>query len=105
MTLDTNLSVKPYFDDFTVTKNFYRVLYRPSVAVQAREMNQMQSILQDQIEKFGSSIYKDGSIVDGCAFTFDNKYNYVKIRDNYANNSAISSLGIFNGNIHPFSKL
>ena len=99
MTLDTNLSVKPYFDDFTVTKNFYRVLYRPSVAVQAREMNQMQSILQDQIEKFGSSIYKDGSIVDGCAFTFDNKYNYVKIRDNYANNSAISSLGIFNGNI------
>lgn len=97
MALDTQLSRKPYFDDYDVTKNFYRVLYRPSVAVQARELNQMQSILQDQIDKFGRHIFKEGSVIEGCGFTFDNSYNYVKIEDNYANNSAISNIEDFLG--------
>jgi len=99
MALDTNLSKKPYFDDYDVTKNFYRVLYRPAAAVQARELNQMQTILQDQIDKFGRHIFKEGSVVEGCAFTFDNSYNYVKIKDNYANNSAISNINDLVGKI------
>jgi hypothetical protein len=99
MALDTDLSRKPYFDDYDVTKNFYRVLYRPAAAVQARELNQMQTILQDQIDKFGRHIFKEGSVVEGCGFTFDNAYNYVKIKDNYANNSAISNINDFVGKI------
>ena len=99
MALDTDLSRKPYFDDYDVTKNFYRVLYRPAAAVQARELNQMQTILQDQIDKFGRHIFKEGSVVEGCGFTFDNSYNYAKIKDNYANNSAISNISDFIGRI------
>ena len=99
MALDTDLSRKPYFDDYDVTKNFYRVLYRPAAAVQARELNQMQTIMQDQIDKFGRYVFKEGSVVEGCAFTFDNAYNYVKIKDNYANNSAISNISDFVGKI------
>jgi len=95
MALDTDLSRKPYFDDYDVTKNFYRVLYRPAAAVQARELNQMQTIMQDQIDKFGRHIFKEGSVIEGCAFTFDSTYNYVKIKDNYANNSAISNINDF----------
>jgi Domain of unknown function (DUF4815) len=95
MALDTDLSRKPYFDDYDVTKNFYRVLYRPAAAVQARELNQMQTIMQDQIDKFGRHIFKEGSVIEGCAFTFDSAYNYVKIKDNYANNSAISNISDF----------
>lgn len=95
MTLDTDLSRKPYFDDFDQTKNFYRVLYKPAVAVQARELNQMQTILQDQIDKFGRFVFKDGSVVEGCAFSFENKYAYVKINDNFANNSAIPNVVSF----------
>lgn len=95
MALETDLSRKPYFDDYDQAKNFYRVLYRPAVAVQARELNQMQSILQDQIDKFGRHIFKDGSVVEGCAFTYDNKYSYVKIKDVFANNYAISTLADF----------
>ena len=95
MTLETDLSRSPYFDDYDQTKNFYRVLYRPAVAVQTRELNQMQTILQDQIDKFGRQIFKEGSVVEGCAFVFDNNYNYVKINDNYSNGTAISSLTDF----------
>ena len=97
MTLDTNISTKPYFDDFDQTKNYYQVLYRPSIAVQTRELNSMQSMLQDQINKFGRNIYKDGSVVEGCSFTFDNNYYYVKINDTYANNYAIPNIASFQG--------
>ena len=96
MTLKTDLSRSPYFDDYLVNKNFYRVLYRPGVAVQARELNQMQSILQDQISKFGRHVFKDGSVVEGCAFSFDPKYAYLKIQDNYANGTAFT-IADFNG--------
>lgn len=90
MALQTDLSRSPYFDDYGTNKNFYRILYRPGVPVQTRELNQMQTILQDQIDKFGRHVFKDGSVVEGCAFTFDSNYNYVKIRDNYANGSAFT---------------
>ena len=92
MAIETDLSRKPYFDDYDPEKNFYQVLYRPATSVQARELNQMQSIMQDQINKFGRHIFKEGSVVEGCSFTFDNDYDFVKIRDNYANNFAIDNI-------------
>lgn len=97
MTLQIDLSRKPYFDDFDDEKNFYRVLYRPSTAVQTRELNQTQSIFQDQLDKFGRSIYKDGSVVEGCSFTFDNNYFYVKIQDRFTNGSVIQSISDLSG--------
>ena len=53
MSQKTDLNVSPYYDDFDETDNFHRVLYRPSFAVQARELTTQQSILQNQIEKMG----------------------------------------------------
>ena len=58
MPIETNLNIAPYFDDFDETKNFHRVMFRPSVAVQARELTQLQTILQNQIERFGDNIFK-----------------------------------------------
>jgi hypothetical protein len=90
MALQTDLSRSPYYDDYSSGKNFYRVLYRPGTAVQTRELNQMQTILQDQIDKFGRHIFSEGSVVEGCSFTFDNSYDYVKISDTYANGFAFT---------------
>ena len=45
----TDLNVSPYYDDFDTTDNFHRVLFRPGFAVQARELTQLQSILQYQL--------------------------------------------------------
>lgn len=66
-----NFNVDPYFDDFDPTKSFHRILYKPGVAVQARELTQSQSILQDQISKFGLGIYSDGSMITGGNITVD----------------------------------
>jgi len=90
MALSTDLSRSPYYDDFNIDKNFYRVLYRPGTSVQTRELNQMQTILQDQIDKFGRHVFAEGSVVEGCSFTFDNSYEYVKIGDTFANGYAFT---------------
>jgi hypothetical protein len=84
MPINKDLNVDPYFDDFDLAKQYYRVLFKPSYAVQARELTQIQSILQNQIEQFGDNIFKEGSIIRGCNFTELNDLNYVKVRDKSA---------------------
>jgi hypothetical protein len=81
MSIQTDLSVSPYFDDYNETKDFYKILFRPGVSVQARELNQLQTILQKQIERFGDNIFKAGTIIDGCDIIFNNDFQYVKIKD------------------------
>ena len=79
--LDTNFNVDPYYDDFDETKNFHRILYRPGYAVQARELTQMQSMLQNQLDRFGEHIFREGSVVTGLEVNYDDEYNFVKVRD------------------------
>ena len=81
MGLNTNLNQSPYFDDFDETKNYHRVLFKPGVALQARELTQLQSILQNQIERFGDNILVEGTIIQGGNFIEESSLEYVKIRD------------------------
>jgi len=82
MAQKTNLNVNPYFDDFNSDKNFYKVLFNPAKPVQTRELNTIQSILQDQIENFGSHIFKEGSVVIPGGITYDSEYSAVKLNFN-----------------------
>lgn len=81
MSLTTDLSASPYYDDYDPTKNFSKILFKPGPAVQTRELNQLQTLLQAQIERFGDNVFKRGTIVDGCQFTFYDNYPYVKLND------------------------
>ncbi|MBV22781.1 MAG: hypothetical protein CMA53_01600, partial [Euryarchaeota archaeon] len=74
-----NLNASPYYDDFDSEKNFHKVLYKPGFPVQARELTQQQSILQNQVEKFGDNIFKDGSVVIPGGIAYDIQYNAVKL--------------------------
>jgi len=77
MALD--LSTSPYYDDYDENKQFHRLLFRPSRAVQARELTQMQTILQNQISRFGQNIFVDGSVVVPGGTSIDLQYEYVKL--------------------------
>ena len=68
-TLVTNFNVSPYYDDYDANDQYYKILYKPGYAVQARELTQMQSMLQSQIHRFGSHVFNEGSIVLPGAFT------------------------------------
>ena len=62
-----NLNTSPYFDNFDKAKKFSRILFKPGVAVQARELTQMQTILQDTIGNFAGYMFNDGARVKGCS--------------------------------------
>jgi hypothetical protein len=63
MAQKTNLNAAPYFDDFNAENNYHKILFRPGFAVQARELTQLQSALQHQIESHGSHIFREGALV------------------------------------------
>ena len=74
-----NFNVDPYYDDFDETKNFHRILFKPGRAVQARELTQAQSILQNQITKFADHVFKQNSPVTGGQITTNFNCYYVKL--------------------------
>jgi hypothetical protein len=85
MALNTNFNVDPYYDDFDDNKDFHRILYKPGYAVQSRELTQSQTILQDQIKKFGDHVFKSGSIVTGGQIFVQNTA-YLNLSSTYSGN-------------------
>jgi len=75
------------FDDFVESKNFHRILFRPGHAVQARELTQLQTLLQAQLDRFGQYNFKDGSrVVDGKV-TLNNEYEFLKLESSFTHST------------------
>lgn len=94
MAVDT--SVSPYFDDFDANKNYVRVLYKPGVAVQARELTQSQTILQNQIKSVGNFLFKDGAKVTGPKPIVNIDARTVKLKVNDAAGSPLNLSALLN---------
>jgi Domain of unknown function (DUF4815) len=89
MSQETNLNVSPYFDDFDVNKDYYKVLFKPGYPIQARELTTLQSILQNQVEQYGKHIFKEGSVVIPGQLKYENPFYAVEIESSF-NGSPIS---------------
>lgn len=74
-----NFNVDPYYDDFDPNKNFHRILFKPGFAVQARELTQSQTILQNQISQFASHIFQKNTPISGAKVTLNLNAYYVKV--------------------------
>ena len=83
MPQNTNLNVAPYFDDYDPSDDFYRVLFKPGFPVQARELTTLQSILQNQIEKFGKHFFKEGAKVIPGNTGYNRIFYGIQINNNY----------------------
>ena len=83
MSQQTNLNTSPYFDDFDANNDYYRVLFKPGYPVQARELTTLQSILQNQIEKFGQHFFKEGSKVIPGNTAYNALYYAVELNNTY----------------------
>ena len=79
----TNLNVSPYFDDFNAADNYHRVLFKPGYPVQARELTNLQSILQNQIERFGQHFFKEGAKVIPGNTAYTRNYYGVELTNTY----------------------
>lgn len=83
MPQQTNLNISPYYDDYDRDSNYYKVLFKPGFPVQARELSTLQSILQNQVEQFGSHMFKEGSVVIPGGVTYDGDYFAVRLDDTH----------------------
>ena len=83
MSQQTNLNVSPYFDDFDANNDYHKVLFKPGVPVQARELTTLQSILQNQIEKFGQHFFKEGAKVIPGNTGYSGLYYCVQLQNNF----------------------
>ena len=74
-----NLNTYPYYDDFDEDKNFAKILFVPGRSIQARELTQLQTILQEQIARHGRHMFKNGTMIIPGHIFYDNKTDFVKL--------------------------
>jgi hypothetical protein len=78
-TFNKNVFSSTYRDDYADSDNYYRVLFNAGKSLQARELTQLQTIIQGEISRFGYNIFKDGSAVNPGGPTLNSAYEFVKL--------------------------
>lgn len=68
-----------YKDDFRDSDGYHKILFNTGRALQARELTQIQTILQNQISRMGSNIFKEGAVVKPGGANVNPKFEYVKL--------------------------
>ena len=80
VTQNTFLSV--YKDDFRDSDHYHRILFNNGRALQARELTQMQTIIQSELSKLAGFVFKEGGIFNTSYGSLNSGYNainYVKV--------------------------
>jgi len=96
----TDLNITPYYDDYSEDKNFHKVLFRAGRPLQARELTQSQSILQNQVERLGSHFFKEGSIIQGAQTDVNMDYYFVKVNSANPNSNGDANVETYRTSSH-----
>ena len=83
----SKFNISPYYDDFDEAKKFLRVLFRPSYSVQARELTQLQTILNNQIGRMGDHLFENGDVVRGAGVS-ESRVEYVRLEESATVNAS-----------------
>ena len=78
-TFTENTLSSTYKDDFRDSDNYHRILFNTGVGLQARELTQLQTILQKQIERFGNNVFKEGAVVKPGGINVNPQYEFIKL--------------------------
>ena len=68
-----------YKDDFRDSDNYHRILFNSGRLLQARELTQIQTILQAEMARFGRNIFKEGAAVNPGGPTINSTYEFIKL--------------------------
>jgi len=84
-----NIFKTRYKDDYADSDGYHRILFNPRRALQARELTQMQTIIQREVERFGKNIFKEGASVSSSGMIINSNYEFVKIQGSFPNGTII----------------
>lgn len=82
-----------YKDDFVDSDNYHRILFNSGKALQAREVTQLQTIIQEEISRFGSNIFIEGGMVQGSGYTVNNSLEFIKLASNQLPSDVTTLIG------------
>lgn len=94
----SNFNVTPYYDDYDVNSGYLKILFKPGNSVQARELTQIQSILQQQIANVSDHFFKEGAMIIPGQSAIDTDISYLKI-ENQGNSVTYNSAADFVGRV------
>ena len=82
--MPVNTNIPPYYDDYAEDKDYLRVLFKPGYPVQARELTQSQTILQNQVKRIGDFLFTSGDKVTGAKPSLNLNARTIRLRDTTA---------------------
>ena len=88
-----------YRDFYDANDGYYRVLYNSGRALQTRELIEQQTIIQEEIARFGRNIFKEGALVNPGGATVDNKLEYIRLTTASVFDSTLVGQVLTNGTI------
>ena len=91
-TFTTTTFSSTYKDDFRDSDNYHRILFNAGKALQARELTQMQTIIQSEIGRLGSNLFKEGGVVQPAGASLD-QYEYIKLATGQLPNDTATIIG------------
>jgi hypothetical protein len=92
--MSLNFNIEPFYDDYSEGKKFYRILFRPGYAIQARELTQLQTILQQQIKRHGDHMFKNGAMIIPGQVSYDSNTAYAKLKATSASSATVKTFAI-----------
>ena len=83
-TITSSTFTTTYKDDFRDSSGYYRILFNSGVSLQARELTQLQTIIDKQFERMGNNLFIDGAAIQaGGASTYNVQYIALQDLTNY----------------------
>lgn len=78
-TYTSNIFSDTYRDDYSDSDNYHRILFNATRGVQARELTQMQTIIQKEISRMGNNLYVEGAAINPGGVTCNARYEFIKL--------------------------
>jgi len=82
-----------YKDDHADSDGYHRILFNSGRALQARELTQLQTIIQKEITRLGQNVFRDGAPVNNAGSAFERNLEFVKIKATTPLPSNVSIIG------------
>jgi len=81
----TNKTFKETYRDFyNAEDGYHRVLFNSGRALQARELIESQTILHEEISRFGRNLFKEGALINPGGATVDTALEYIRLDNSSA---------------------
>jgi len=78
-TLTSSTLSGTYKDDYDADKGFHQILFNSGRALQARELTQLQTIIQSEISRMGRNIFVEGAAVNPGGPSINARYEFIKL--------------------------